>query len=179
MNNVSAVYAPRDANGVSSLTKFAPGYFGSNFQSYAIEIPPPNKANQASLITQEDGQVFLMTLDGDRRTCTTFWGVTTCVSSGTGACEDSNEGTSELFKVNFANCPGGKPMCFTHVASKVFQTASYVDMVRAAGTYIVPTGNEYGDAIMVYGLWATKVDDTHDGGCGDDHAGPFVRMMEF
>ncbi|MFT3693387.1 MAG: hypothetical protein QM831_09635 [Kofleriaceae bacterium] len=181
MGNVSVVYAPRDVNGVSSLSKFVGTTFGANFKPYAIELAPPNKDNQASLITQEDGQVFLMTLNGDVHAC--FIDPVTqrqiCGNHGTGACEDSTEGTSQLFKVNFANCPGGKPMCFTPVASKLFQTNGIADMVRAAGTYIVPTGNEYGDQIMVYGLWATKVDDTHSGGCDDGHDGPFLRMMEF
>jgi hypothetical protein len=174
MKTINFAYAKKDpTTGLSTLTPQAGQRWGDNFVAYAT-VPSFGGDNQASLITQADGEVYLMTLNGEVN------------GSGTGACEDSNMGVSHLYRLQFANCPSGAPVCF-HVTGgdsfyqkRVFQTNPYVDMVRAAGTYLVSTGSAATEKIIVYGLWATKVSTLTGSGCGGgDDGGSWLRAMEF
>jgi hypothetical protein len=192
MGTTNVAFRPRDTAGYSAL---APNdrdphdhrttpieNAATPFVPWAIALPAiPGGDNQASLITEADGKVFLMTLNGDILRCsgggTT---ATTCTEYGTKSYQDSNMGYSKLYRVRFS-CPNGKKMCFDLVpdSRRIFETKSYVDFVRAAGSYIVATGDLKTETIMVYGLWATKVRDKNEGGCEIGGGGQFLRMMEF
>jgi hypothetical protein len=161
MLTINAVFAARDGGGLSTLDSQDPKLAGANFAKFtSVATPPPAdvRANQASLITQTDGEVFLLTLDD---------------ASG------SSDGVGRLFKVSFSNCPDkAAKLCFIELSEHRFLTASIVDMKRAAGTYIAATGDPSTEGIFVYALWPTKVSNTHDDGCPDGR-GPYLRGMEF
>jgi hypothetical protein len=161
MLTINAVFARRDSGGLSTLDNRDPKIAGANFSFFAtVATPVPSdvRANQASLITQADGQVFLLTLDD---------------VSG------SSDGVGRLFKVAFSNCPDkAAKLCFIELSQARFLTNNIVDMKRAAGTYIAATGDESTEGIFVYALWPTKVSNTYDDGCPDGR-GPYLRGMEF
>jgi hypothetical protein len=86
--------------------------------------------------------------------------------------------------VKFSGCPNNAKICFDvtggvgGINRHDFETYPFSDMVRAAGTWLVATGDAATEAIMVYGLWATKVSTTTAIGCPDG-AGPWLRAQEF
>ncbi|HEY6035063.1 MAG TPA: discoidin domain-containing protein, partial [Kofleriaceae bacterium] len=130
MATINAVYAPRDAGGLSTLTTEGRKGPGDNFVPFATVPAYSGGDNQATLLTQADGQVFLMTLNGETGT------------GGTGACEDSTRGYSKLYKVKFAGCPNNARICFDvtggngGINRRDFETYPTSDMVRAAGTWL-------------------------------------------
>jgi len=160
MLTINAVFAGRDTGGLSTLDNQDPKAPGANFSFFAtVATPAPSdlRANQASLITQADGQVYLFTLDD---------------YSG------NPDGVGNLFKVAFSGCPDkSAPLCFIKLSQTHFYTSSVVDMKRAAGTYIVATGDPTTEGIYIYALWPTKVSNTYDDGCPDGR-GPYLRGLE-
>jgi hypothetical protein len=160
MLTINAVFARRDGGGLSTLDNQDPKVAGANFSFFAtVATPVPSdvRANQASLITQADGQVYLFTLDD---------------VSG------SSDGVGRLFKVAFSNCPDkAAKLCFIEISQSRFLTNNIVDMKRAAGTYIAATGDPNTEGLFVYALWPTKVSNTYDDGCPDGR-GPYLRGME-
>ena len=168
MQTINAVYSVRDNGGLSTLDNRDPKVAGANFAVYASVAAPEGGDNQASLITQTNGEVFLMTLDGD----------------GHGL-DNSTVGYAKLYKVQFSNCPDkGAKLCFVEPSSgestfakRTLDTTSTVDMKRAAGSYIVSTGDPNTEGLFVYALWATKVSNTYDDGCPDGR-GPYLRGLE-
>ena len=111
-------------------------------------------SNAGSLITQADGTVYLMTLNGsDENKNVPFQ-----------SCTGNATGEYTLYRLVFEGQPlphrgvCTKTICTVIAYSRTLHTNNYVSMVKAAGTYYVPTGNPGTEKLIVYGASGVKVD---------------------
>lgn len=119
-------------------------------------------SNNGSLITQADGTVYLLTLNGSDENRNVPWQ----------DCNGNATGTYSLYRLVFAgqSLPHGgacsKAICIVKTAKRTLHTNGYVSMVKAAGSYYVPTGSAATEQLIVYGATGAKIDN-------------WVRLEEF
>ena len=121
------------------------GFSGSEF------IPA---SNNGTLITQADGNLYLLTLNGsDENKNVPFQ-----------SCTGNATGEYTLYRLVFQGQPlphhgtCNKTICTVMAYSRMLHTNNYVSMVKAAGSYYVPTGNAATEKLVVYGASGVKVD---------------------
>jgi hypothetical protein len=111
-------------------------------------------SNNGTLITQADGSVYLLTLNGSDENKNVPYQ----------SCTGNGFGEYTLYRLVFQGQPlphhgtCTKTICTVIVYSRTIHTNNYVSMVKAAGSYVVPTGNAATEKLVVYGASGVKVD---------------------